>query len=76
MNKHINQLITAILDNRIIYADTNLKSFQSKFSELEPSFYNYFKLYHRLKKESIIVFEVDDKKYFIQLLKSEDNGKF
>lgn len=76
MNKHINQIITAILDNKVIYLDTNLKSFRNKFAELEPTFWNYYKLYPKLKKSSRVVFEVDDKKYFIQMIKAEENGKF
>lgn len=76
MNKHVNQLILAILDNKVIYADTNLKSFTNKFLELEPDFWNYYKLYHKFKKENLLVFQSGEKKYFIQFLKAEDNGKF
>lgn len=76
MNKHINQLITAVLNNRVVYADTNLKNFRDKFAELEPSFWKYHKLYSKLKNIDIIEFDVDDKKYFIQMIKAEDNGNF
>ncbi|WP_044403410.1 hypothetical protein [Lacinutrix sp. Hel_I_90] len=71
MNKQTSQIITAVLNNEVIYADTNLKSFRDNFAAIEPSFWHYYKLYPKMKKTNKVVFEVEDKQYHIQITKAK-----
>lgn len=69
MNKHVKQLFAAVLDNEIVCAGTNLKQFRDDFLEIEPDFWDYYKLYPKIKKYQKAEFISGDKKYLIQVYK-------
>lgn len=71
MNDRIKQIITVVVNNRIVSAETNVSATYRNIKSLEPSIYSYEKLYLQLKKEDYLTFKVDDKTYHIEVTKNK-----
>lgn len=71
MNERISQIITIVLNNRIVCLDTNIQGVYNKFMEVEPNFWNYHKLYRKFQSENYFIFSVDDKEYHIEITTKE-----
>lgn len=67
MNKDLGSLYVAIVENRVIEFDTNLKKFHEKVSKAEPLCRNYDYLYREMKKSDTVKFiGAGDKVYILQ----------
>ena len=71
MNIQISQIITIILNNRIVCVDTNIRDLRKQFLKIEPEFWKYDRLYARLRKEPYTLFETEGKEYHIELTKTK-----
>ncbi len=68
MIRDLRALYTAVVDNRVVLFETNLKNFVEKLNEMEPTSNNYMYYYRAFKKEKLIVQEIDGKEYHLQEL--------
>ncbi len=68
MIRDLKSLYTAVVDNKVVFFETNLKFFIEKLNEVEPTARNYQYHYREFKKTDLIIFENEGKKYFLQKL--------
>ncbi|AWX45500.1 hypothetical protein HME9304_02520 [Flagellimonas maritima] len=68
MIRDLKQLYTAIVDNEVVFFDTNLKLFVQKLNDAEPTSRNYQYYYRGFQKTNILTFENNGKQYFLQKL--------
>lgn len=68
MNKDVKYLYIAIIDNKVVAFDTNLKMFVEKFMQVEK-IRNYDYFYRKFKKEDLFEYNTESGKlYTIQKL--------
>lgn len=68
MIRDLKSLYTAIVDNGVVFFETNLKLFVEKLNEAEPTSRNYQYYYREFQKTDKLTFENNGKKYFLQKL--------
>lgn len=71
MNNQISLIVTILLNNRVIVADTGIKGAWLKMLKIEPSFWKYARLYARLQKNEYTTFEIEDKTYHIEIYRNK-----
>lgn len=74
MNNQTSKILTVVLNNRVVCADTNLKSLREQFLKIEPTFWKYDRLALRLRKSDKTIFFVEDKEYHIQITKRNEDS--
>lgn len=68
MNDRIGSLYLAIIDNKAVCFETNLKDFVYIFTIIEPAARNYDWFYRQFKKSNMFTALVSHKQYHFQRL--------
>lgn len=66
MIRDLKAFYVAIVKNKVICYDTNLRLFQEKFSAIEKDSRNYDWFYREFKKSEQFSITITDKEYFFQ----------
>lgn len=71
MNDRISQIITVVLNNIVLSAETNFSATHRFLKENLPKMYHYRKFLEEVKQKDLIKIESDDKTYHIQIIRNK-----
>jgi hypothetical protein len=68
MNKHLVAIFIAILDNKVVYHETNALAFHAAILKDEKELLSYQRLLRLFSKNDYFTLELSGKQYFFQKL--------
>jgi hypothetical protein len=71
MNERIKQIITVVLNNRVVSAETNLSATHRNIKTIEPLMYSYEKLYLQFKNKDYITHSINENTYHIEITRNK-----
>lgn len=71
MNDRISQIITVVLNNIVLSAETNFAATHRFLKENLPKMYHYRKFLDEVKSKDSFTITVEEKVYHIQIIRNE-----